>query len=102
MAYRSIDQAQPEAHRRKSMKYVVITLTPEIFTLKPVVHGPFETWDEAEEFLENWIELHPGTRGIIRSLTCPQEPPSNYLHKKRNSVPLEAKYVSISKSGASG
>jgi hypothetical protein len=32
--------------------------------MKLVVHGPFETWDEAEEFLENWIELHPGLSGL--------------------------------------
>jgi hypothetical protein len=57
------------------MEYVVITLMPEIFDINPVVHGPFETLDEAEEFLDGWINSHPGTRGVVRRLIRPVQEP---------------------------
>ena len=57
------------------MEYVVITLTPEILNLGLVVHGPFETLDEAEEFLDGWINSHPGTRGVVRRLIRPVQEP---------------------------
>jgi hypothetical protein len=66
------------------MEYVVITLMPEVFNLNPVVHGPFETLDEAEEFLERWINAHPGTRGIVRRLNRPFETTLDYLCKERS------------------
>jgi hypothetical protein len=53
------------------MQYVVITITPEIAGISLVVFDPFETQDEAEEFLEGWIDAHPGTHGIVRPLTRP-------------------------------
>jgi hypothetical protein len=66
----------------KFMEYVVITLTPEILNLGSVVHGPFETLDEAEEFLDGWINSHPGTRGIVRRLIRPFETPGDELYEK--------------------
>jgi hypothetical protein len=65
------------------MEYVVITLTPQILNLNPVVHGPFETLDEAEEFLNHWISSHPGTRGIVRRLIRPVEMPGDELYEER-------------------
>jgi len=53
------------------MQYVVITIMPEIVGISLVVFGPFEARDEAEEFLEGWIDTHPGTRGIVRRLIRP-------------------------------
>jgi hypothetical protein len=66
------------------MVCVVITLTPEIFDFNPVVHGPFETWDEAEEFLDRWINAHPGTRGAVRLLPRPFEPPKSYFRQGKD------------------
>ena len=64
---------------RNCMEYLVITFTPEILNINPVVHGPFETLDEAEDVLERWINLHPGTRGIIRRLICPLKATSELM-----------------------
>jgi hypothetical protein len=57
------------------MEYVVITLMPEIFDINPAVFGPFETRDEAEDFLEHWIAVHPGTHGVVRRLIRPVQEP---------------------------
>jgi hypothetical protein len=65
------------------MEYVFITLTREIMNLDPVVHGPFETLDEAEEFLKRWINSHPGTRGIVRRLIHPFETLGDELYEER-------------------
>jgi hypothetical protein len=53
------------------MSYVAITIMPEIVGTNLVVFGPFENSDEAEEFLEAWIDAHPGTHGIVRRLIRP-------------------------------
>jgi len=45
------------------MEYVVITLTPE--DINPAAFGPFETWDEAENFLKHSIDAYPRTRGVV-------------------------------------
>lgn len=84
----------PERHAlqigRRFMEYVVITLTPEILNLNPVVHGPFETLDEAEEFLERWINFHPGAHGIVRRLIRPFETPGDELYDKKRSRVVES------------
>jgi hypothetical protein len=55
----------------KTMQYVVISIMPEAVGMSLVVFGPFVARNEAEEFLEGWIDAHPGTRGIVRCLIRP-------------------------------
>jgi hypothetical protein len=65
------------------MQYGVIAIRPEISDLNLLVHGPFENADKAEELLERWLNLHPGTRGVVRSLIRPSEMPWDGLYEDR-------------------
>ena len=45
------------------MEYVVITLMPK--DINPAAFGPFETWNEGEDFLKQRIDAYAGTRGVV-------------------------------------
>jgi hypothetical protein len=49
----------------------MLSIMPEAVGMSLVVFGPFEARNEAEEFLEGWIDAHLGTRGIVRRLIRP-------------------------------